>query len=497
MYWTMLRREVFGRKRQTIVVAAGLALAIALVIVVSSLSEGVTRAQSEALAGVYGVGTDITVTGTASEPSGEGGQRFEFGENDGENTDDGTTQIAQSQLMTDPMRGTLEASTLDTITALSGVEAATGALSLTNTSFSGEIPDMSDSATPPAGGSESAGTDGGQGGQMGPGGGGSSFGIDSFSVLGIDPEATTVGPLSGLELTDGRALTADDQGELVALLDSTYATNSDLAVGDTLEVGSGTVTIVGIVSSTTDQADSAADVFLPLETAQSLADVDDVVSTIYVSATSASAIDSVQSQIETAMPNATVSSQADLAEQISGSLSSASSLISSLGKWLSLIVLLVAFVIAVLLTSSGVTRRRREFGTLKAIGWSNKRVVGQIAGESLVQALIGGVAGLILGLGIIGIINAVSPTLQSGGQGAAGAEASAGTMQNMPGGGGGFGGMSQTITSSADIVLNAPITPWILLAAVGLALLGGLLAGSFAAWRAARLSPAEALRTVA
>jgi hypothetical protein len=38
MYATYLRRELSGRKKQTIIVAAGLAVAIALVIVVTALS---------------------------------------------------------------------------------------------------------------------------------------------------------------------------------------------------------------------------------------------------------------------------------------------------------------------------------------------------------------------------------------------------------------------------------------------------------------------------
>ena len=40
MYWTYLRRELVGRKKQTIIVAAGLAIAIALVIIVNSLAAG-------------------------------------------------------------------------------------------------------------------------------------------------------------------------------------------------------------------------------------------------------------------------------------------------------------------------------------------------------------------------------------------------------------------------------------------------------------------------
>lgn len=504
MYWTMVRREVFGRRRQTIVVAAGLAIAIALVIVVSSLSTGVTQAQAEALEGIYGVGTDITVTGATAEPGDQPSQQFEFGENDGTSTGDGTQKLSQSRLMTDSMRGTIDASTVNTISQLSDVAAATGALSLTNTTFSGELPDSSqrsdNNSTSQPGDAPSGGMQGGPGGQ-----GGSSFGIDSFSVLGVDPSVTAVGPLSGVEVTAGRALKSSDSGKLVALVDSTYADTEELSTGDTITVGEKDVTIVGIVSSTTNQSDAAADVFLPLKTAQTLSDSGDVVSTIYVSAESASSISSVQDQIETALPDATVSTQPDLAEQISGSLSSAASLITNLGRWLSLIVLVVAFVLAILLTSSGVTRRRREIGTLKAIGWSNKRVVGQIAGESLARALIGGLAGLALGLGAIAIINIVSPTLHTGG-----ASASATGMANMQGGGpgggsgggmGGMGGMGgnamSTLASSSDITLHAPLTIWIILAAVGLAILGGIIAGSFAAWRASKLSPAEALRTVA
>ncbi|PRI12059.1 ABC transporter permease [Leucobacter massiliensis] len=497
MYWTMLRRELLGRKRQTVIVAVGLAVAIALVIVVSALSTGVRQAQTEALQGVYGVGTDLTVTGTPAQPEDGGGPRFDFGSGDGTTGDDGTRTLATSRLMTDPRQGTLAADTVTTVAALDGVEAATGALSLTNTTFTGQLPDTSQLQAP------------GQGGQGGPpaggpdGAGGSSFGVDSFTVLGVDPAASDVGPLSATTVTDGRALDASDAGQLVAVVDSRYAESAELAVGDTLSVGGSDTEIVGIVSSTSDEAETAANVYLPIDTARTLAGADDVVSTVYVSASSAAGIDAVQQEIEDALPDATVSSQADLAAQVSGSLSSASSLITNLGLWLSIIVLAVALAIAMLLTSSGVARRTREFGTLKAIGWSNGRVVGQLAGESGVQALLGGVAGLILGLGAVAIVNLIGPTIGGGtpaaaGGGAGGAPTGAGGPGGIEGGPGGIGGAAGRLgTTVSEITLHAPVTLWVVALALALALLGGLLAGGFGAWRAARLSPAEALRSVA
>ncbi|MDY7556846.1 hypothetical protein [Cryobacterium sp. 10C3] len=62
MFYTYLRRELAGRRKQTAIVAIGMALAIALVIIVNSVSSGVQLAQASVLESVYGVGTDITVS---------------------------------------------------------------------------------------------------------------------------------------------------------------------------------------------------------------------------------------------------------------------------------------------------------------------------------------------------------------------------------------------------------------------------------------------------
>lgn len=490
MYGTYLRRELAGRKKQTWIVAIGLAIAIALVIIVNALTAGVRDAQAQALESVYGVGTDLTVTGAAAEPGEGGGQRFDFGSEDGA-TDGDTTTLSQSTLMTDFMRGTLESSVLDTVTSTEGVTAASAALSLTNSTFSGELPSggfgAQDGAT--EGTAPTEGQTPPQGGTDGAGGG--SFGVDSFTVLGIDPAVTSVGPLASVAISDGRALDTDDAGALVALVDATYATTNEIAVGDAIDVAGSDVEVVGVVASTSDSADTAANVYLPLDTAQQLSGAGDVISTVYVQAESASSIDTVQAALADELPDATITSQSELASTVSGSLSSATSLITNLGTWLSIIVLSVAVLLSVLLTLSGVSRRTREFGTLKAIGWSNGRVVRQVAGESMVQGLIGGAVGLALGIAGIVVINLVKPTV---------AAAAAGNAEGGPGGMGGGptggGGMFQT-PQAADIVLQAPFTLWVLVAAVGLAVLGGLVAGAFGGWRAARLSPAEALRSVA
>ena len=69
------------------------------------------------------------------------------------------------------------------------------------------------------------------------GAGGSAFDVDQFSVTGLDPSAAAVGPLTSASLVDGRTLAAADAGTDVVVLDQTYATSAELAVGDTLAIG--------------------------------------------------------------------------------------------------------------------------------------------------------------------------------------------------------------------------------------------------------------------
>ncbi|KQP56622.1 ABC transporter permease [Agreia sp. Leaf283] len=499
MFITYLRRELVNRRKQTIIIAVGMALAIALVIIVNSVAAGVKDAQTSVLGSVYGVGTDITVSKAAAAPGADGtggpGQRFDFGADAGSTTD-GSTAVATSRLTAGMGTSTFDATALDTVTAENGVSEAAGVLTLTNTTFDGELPDFSQMPQGAAPGEAAEGTAPTGGAD---GAGGSSFNVDSFTVLGLDPAASAVGPLSAVTLTDGRTLASGDTGTFVAVLDSAYATTAELAVGGTIDIGGTSFEIVGLVESSSGDASTASNVYIPLDVAQSLSGEDGMISSIYVQAASADDIASLKTSLESALPDNTVSTQSDLASSVSGSLSTASTLVGNLGTWLSVIVLAAAFLIAILFTISGVTRRTREFGTLKAIGWSNRRIVGQVAGESLVQGLIGGVAGIAIGLVGVVVVNLVAPTLSATAstQTAGGLAAPDGAAAGGPGmGGGGFGQAAQAATTS-DVVLNAPVTVSVIVIAVGLAVVGGLLAGAIGGWRASRLRPAEALRAVA
>jgi putative ABC transport system permease protein len=331
----------------------------------------------------------------------------------------------------------------------------------------------------------------------------------------VDLSNGELGPLSSGKLSAGRTFTTSDASSDVALLDSSYATQNKLSVGSTIAIGnsSGTTTnfkVVGIVSESA--GDNPSDVYIPLAVAQKLANMKNDVNTIYVAASSSSAIPAVSGGVEKALPSDTVTTSSDLASEVTGSLSSASSLANNLGKWLAAAVLVAAFLLAILLTMAAVSRRTPEFGTLKAIGWRSRRIIGQVMGEAVTLGIIGGVVGAGLGLAGAELVSKLSPKLsavvgQTTGSATPGGARRFGFGGGGGGGGGGFPGgggggnngafrPANTANHTVAVHLSASVSRNVILLAVLLAVAGGLLAGMLGGWRAARLRPAAALRKV-
>ncbi|MFR0357895.1 ABC transporter permease [Streptomyces sediminimaris] len=478
MFFTYLRRELRRRRKAALVVASGLALGIALVIVVNSVSNGMGKAQDKVLQSLYGLGTDMTVTKAASPSAGSSQRpRFQF---DARNNGDDSQQ-SSDRVMVQGFT-TLSSSTVSKVAEQKGVSTAVGGLSLNVVKINGQFTRGQFQQKPSGGG-----TGGARGGGQPQGevrGGGADFDVNSYSVYGTDVTQTGIGPLTSSKITSGRTFRTTETDAKVLVADSAYAKEKKYEVGSSVTVNKVKFRIIGI--ATADSGDSAANLYMPLKQAQTLADQKNKVTTIYVKATDSQQISAVKSTIQKNVSGTTVTTSADLADTVSGSLSTASSLATNVGKWLSIAVLVAAFLVAGLLTSSAVSRRVREFGTLKALGWRSGRVTRQVVGEAVVNGLVGGALGIALGLAGAYAVTTISPTLQAqlgGGSGAGGP-------------GGGFGGPGRRAAKSLEVALTAPVSLTTIALAVALAVAGGLIAGAFGGWRASRLRPADALRRV-
>ncbi|MFJ8551647.1 ABC transporter permease [Streptomyces sp. NPDC093676] len=497
MFFTYLRRELRRRRKAALVVASGLALGIALVIVVNSVSSGMGKAQDKVLQSLYGLGTDMTVTKAAAAPSsGSQGPRFNF---DARNNGSSDTQ-SSDRVMVQGFQ-TLADSTVSKVGSQSGVSDAVGGLSLRVIKISGQFTQGQFKQFQNGGGQRGRG--GATGGHQGRvEGGGANFDVNNYSLYGTDVTKPALGPLTSSKITSGRTFKTSETDAKVVVADSAYAKEKKLKVGSTVTVKDVKYQVIGI--ATADSGDAAANLYLPLKQAQTLADSKDKVTTIYVKATDSQQIAAVKKTIQKNISGTTVTTSSDLASTVSGSLSTASSLATSVGKWLSIAVLVAAFLVAGLLTSSAVSRRVREFGTLKALGWKSGRVTRQVVGEAVVNGLVGGVLGIALGLAGAYVVSAISPTLQAqlggGGGGGGGAFGGGGGGGGGFGGGGGAGGFGggpgRQTAKTLEVALTAPVSATTIVLAVALAVAGGLIAGAFGGWRASRLRPADALRRV-
>ncbi len=478
---TYLRRELRRRMRQAIFVALGLAVGIGLVVTVSAASAGVKKAEASVLSSLYGVGTDVTVTGQAPQPKlpsngqvPKGGTQITGGPNGVEVCQNGKCENAAGKTISSlaPEYLPIKSAEVADVARLHDVLAAAGGLSLTDNTitFPKNFAQAGGSAPPTP---------------------------NTSSVDGVDTGHATLGPLSNASLTSGHSFTAADSDSDVAVVDSGYATGNRLTVGSTITIDSVKFAVIGIVRQ--PQSSSPPDVYIPLEVAQGLktgplgVETGDV-NTIYVTAASAADIPAVQHEIAKLLPHDTVTTAASLASEVTGSVASAAKLANDLGKWLAILVLIAAFAVASLLTMSAVARRVAEFGTLKAIGWRTRRIVAQVLGESVVMGIAGAVVGVGLGFAGAAIISKVTPSLSALIPGAGGG----GTLQSQSVNG---GPVSRTIGGSPDRTIPVPLHPSItvgvIVLAVLLAVAGGLLAGSLGSWRIARLRPADALSRVA
>ena len=168
----------------------------------------------------------------------------------------------------------------------------------------------------------------------------------------------------------------------------------------------------------------------------------------------------MQKAIEAALPQAQVASSKQVADKISGSLVDASNLSHNLGVVLSIVAAAAAFLLAALLALSSVGKRVRELGTLKALGWTQRMVVRQIAGESLAQGVLGGVFGIVLGV----LVVARDRRVRADALGAA-RPPEAATCLGL--------GAAAARTATSSVSLSAPVGVTVLAIGFGLALLGG------------------------
>lgn len=272
-------------------------------------------------------------------------------------------------------------------------------------------------------------------------------------VIGILPDEMRA--LQKWTIGAGRYFTSPNERAVV--VGFAIAQQFKLAPGDEFSVRGNPVRVIGVLQESGTKDDIAA--FIPLPVAQEIYNVEGKVSFIAVQVTDLEQVDAVSLRIQEVANVAVVTDKQLLSSILSivGSVGTAMQAIAAVG------VLAAAFgIVNTLLTA--VYERRHEIGIMQALGSTRRTLFMSFMCESGLYGLLGGVLGMAIGMAAAWLFG---PALTNHAFTAALPQTSAPALDG----------------ATAAITLGLSI---------GLALVAGL----YPAYRAAKLSPMEAIRHV-
>ncbi len=272
-------------------------------------------------------------------------------------------------------------------------------------------------------------------------------GIPYFIVFGYDPGGFAI---RHFRIVDGEGLSGRSarHGGRPLLLGKAAANDLKKKVGDTMRLYETTFRIVGIYETGSPFEDGAA--VVAVEDAQRISGHPRQVNAFLIKLESEGDIDRIRERIERRFPDLTVTRSSEFARQ------QETLAYTRAFTWaISFLAVLIGGVGVMNTMLMSVFERTREFGTLRAVGWSRTRVLGLVLGESTVLNGLGGILGVALGVVAFKAISH-SPAVS------------------------GF--------------LPDRLPPALIVQGLSVALTVGLISGIYPAWWASRLPPAEAMR---
>lgn len=260
------------------------------------------------------------------------------------------------------------------------------------------------------------------------------------TLIGIDPNGTTMADIS---MAEGRIFN-DNSSEVI--LGKIYAEDNNLSVGDSLKVDGDDFDVVGIYE--TGDSNMAGVVLTSIAKVADIMDDEDSISNIYVKVEKGQDPQVIADKIDSMYGDniTTISSVMEM-EQMASMLN----MLQAASWGISLLAIVVGGLGIINTMLMSVFERTREIGVLKAVGWSNRKILTMIVGESLVITIVSAIIGSIIGVVLCTVL---------------------GPMM----------GLSPLFT--VDIFVQA----------FGIAIVVGIVGGLYPAIKAVKLPPTEALR---
>ncbi|MBN1812963.1 MAG: ABC transporter permease [Anaerolineae bacterium] len=268
-----------------------------------------------------------------------------------------------------------------------------------------------------------------------------------FIVFGYDPQGFAI---EHFKIVEGERLSARStaRGGREIILGRAAADGLDKRVGDTFRLYESIYRVVGIYETGAPIEDASA--VVAIAEAQVISKHPRQVNAFLLKLRDLDQAERVRQRIEQRYDDVTATLSSDYAED-----QMTLAFMDGFAAAVSLLAVLIGGIGVMNTFLMSIFERTREFGVLRSLGWRPARVMGLVLGEALALCGLGGLAGVGLGVGLVKLIDRLP--LMSG-------------------------------------FMSSGFSPEIFVQAIGVALALGLVGGVYPAWRAARLTPAEAMR---
>ena len=234
------------------------------------------------------------------------------------------------------------------------------------------------------------------------------------------------------------------------VVSKTLVDNAGYKIGSKIKIKNRELTVTG----TTNEGGNMGTGIIFLDVDKALPMNDNKVSSI--TASTKSDPETAKKEIESSISGTSALTKNDLSNQIDNIMKTVTLFVGAIAS----VALLVGVISIVNIMLVNVSERTREIGVLKAIGFTNREILGSILTEAGVLGFISAIAGVI----------AAAVLLQAG------------------------IGLFAPQYGLENIKLAQMLPLWLVAAVIGGATLLSVLAGLYPAWRASRLNVVEALR---
>ncbi|MBX3016240.1 MAG: ABC transporter permease [Caldilineaceae bacterium] len=262
-----------------------------------------------------------------------------------------------------------------------------------------------------------------------------------FILSGLDPNSAAI---SHYKLIEGRYVQRPNEMLIGKVASETYK----VTLGSTMTLYDNRYKVVGIFETGVAFEDGGG--MLALREAQRLLNRGRTVSFIFVDVQSPPQAQAVVRAIDRRFPEARASLSSEFAQN-TDDMQSMYAMVAAIR----ILAMLVGGIVVANTMIMSIFERTREIGTLRAVGWDARRILGQILQESLYLCAVAGVAGALFGVLLLSSLTLIPAAAQF---------------------------VSPTWNSQTFVT------------AFGVAISLGIVGGLYPAWRASQLRPVEALR---